>query len=151
MNTELDLPLQMPAPAVSADAVELLVKILAGAEAWLKAQEIEDAEGWMTANQIAGQMGDDVTERAVRKVASAAAPAVVSFPGSRGYKLWQLCSVEEINHCIESFESQGKDMFKRAILYRRAYHARFRGAPPAERAAGEACQPAARAEQSAAS
>lgn len=131
---ELLLPVKMPEPAVSPDEVEQLVTILAGAPAWLKAQqendpEAKDAKGWLTAKQIAGQMGEDATERWVRKVASAAAPAVVSYPGSPGYKLWQLCSVEEISHCIESFESQGKDMFKRSVLYRRAYHARFRGAP----------------------
>lgn len=140
MNTELGLTLQLPPPPASAADVEQLVTILAGAGVWLAAlraanPELKDAHGWLTAKQIAGQMGPEATERWVRKVASVAAPAVVSFPGSPGYKLWQLCSVEEINHCIESFESQGKDMFKRAILYRTAYHRRFRGAPGA-------CQPA---------
>ena len=54
---------------------------------------------------------------------------IVSFPGSPGYKLWANCSVEEINHAIEAFESQARDMIKRANLFRRAYHRRFRGAP----------------------
>lgn len=109
-----ELPLTLPAPEVSPEEVARLVGILSG------------AEGWMTAKEIAARLG--VSDRHVRLVASAACPAVVSFPGSRGYKLWQLCEVGEILHCIEAFESQGKDMIKRAVMYRQAYHRRFRGA-----------------------
>ena len=57
----------------------------------------------------------------------AAMPQIVSYPGSPGYRLFQHCTIEEINHCIKAFESQGRDMLKRAVVYRQAYHRRFRG------------------------
>jgi hypothetical protein len=120
MKTELGLTL--PAPAISEAEVAMLVKVLREEGAWLTAKEI--------ANRL-GMRETDASERHVRKIASAACPAVVSFPGSKGYKLWELCEVAEINHCIEAFESQGRDMIKRAVLYRQAYHRRFRGAPGA--------------------
>jgi hypothetical protein len=121
---EPELALALPPPAIGPEEVEQLVSILRSVI------ETDQNKGWMTAAEIAAQIGEEGSERRVRKVASAAAPAVVSFPGSRGYKLWQFCSVEEIHHCMESFESQGREMFKRALVYRRAYHKRFRGAQP---------------------
>jgi hypothetical protein len=117
-----ELALTLPTPEVSLDEIEQLVGVLR------QAPDAE-ADGWLTAVEIAAKMGKGVTDRKVRKIASAACPAVVSFPGSKGYKLWQRCTVAEVTHCIEAFESQGKDMMKRAVLYRRAYHRTFRGAP----------------------
>ena len=111
-----ELALTLPAPEVSPEEVSRLVAVL------------QAAQGWMTAKEIAARLGEGVSDRHVRLVASAACPAVVSFPGSKGYKLWQLCEVGEILHCIDAFESQGRDMIKRAVLYRQAYHRRFRGA-----------------------
>jgi hypothetical protein len=108
-----------PAPVASPDEVEQMLAVLRA------------AGDWMPAKAIAAQMGGGTGDRDVRAIASAACPAVVSFPGSKGYKLWELCTVEEIAHCIDAFESQGRDMIKRAVLYRQAYHRRFRGAPPA--------------------
>lgn len=130
MRSDLELPLKLPEPAVSVAEVEQLVAALGDLKNWQP--EHEKRNGWATAAEIATHLDPEAAAiengaRWVRKVASVAAPAVVSFPGSRGYKLWQLCSVDEINHCIEAFESQGKDMLKRAILYRQAYHRRFRG------------------------
>lgn len=117
MLTTAELPLALASPEVSTEEVELLIAVLR-------------AEGdWLTAKEIAARMGEGVSDRTVRLIASAACPAVVSFPGSKGYKLWQRCEVGEIHHCIEAFESQGRDMIKRAVLYRQAYHRRFRGAP----------------------
>lgn len=113
------------APEVSPADVERIVAILT------------DAADWMTAAAIAAKLGEGFTDRHVRKAASAACPVIVSFPGSRGYKLWKLCTVEEIDHCIYAFESQGKDMIRRSVVYRTAYHRHFRGAPGMTRA----CQP----------
>ena len=115
-------PLDLPEPEISVEQVAELLAVLA------KGPADPEAKGWMTAAEIAPQI-PDTTEREVRKIASAACPQVVSFPGSRGYKLWQDCSVEEIAHCIEAFKSQARDMLKRAVVYRQAYHRRFRGAP----------------------
>lgn len=112
MPDQIQLPLREPAPAVTPEQVELLVAALRA------------CDGQATAAVLGVMMS--VKDRKVREIASAAAPAVVSFPGSPGYKLWAHCSVDEINHAIEAFESQGKDMLKRANLYRQAYHKRFR-------------------------
>lgn len=123
MNAETaELGLKLPAPAVTPEQVEQLVAVL------------RKGAGWMTAEAIAlalPRKGTEekprlVPEREVRKIASAAAPAVVSFPGSPGYKLWAFCTVDEISHAINSFEAQASDMIKRANLYRQAYHRRFR-------------------------
>ncbi len=118
MNETAELAIALPEPEVSAEEIAQLAAVLG------------EAGDWLTAREIAARLGEGWSDRAVRAVASAACPEVVSFPGSRGYKLWRLCTVEEIGHCIEAFESQGKDMFKRAVRYRQAYHQRYRTAPP---------------------
>lgn len=111
MIDQLQLPVRTPAPSVTADDVERLLGALG--DRWVTASDLGLALGW--------------SDRKVRAVAAAAMPHVVSYPGSPGYRLFQHCTIEEINHCIEAFESQGSDMLKRAILYRQAYHRRFRG------------------------
>lgn len=113
MSEPLELGLKLPAPAVTPEQIEQLVAVL------------REGGAWMTASQIAAKI-EGATERSIRKIASAAAPAVVSYPGSPGYKLWANCSVAEISHAIEAFESQARDMIKRAHLFRQAYHRRFR-------------------------
>lgn len=119
------LALKLPAPEVSPEQVADLVRVLAKGPHWLP-EELRKKQGaWMTAAQIASQM-EDTTDREVRKIASAAAAGVVSYPGSPGYKLWAQCTVDEINHAIEAFEAQAREMIKRANHYRRAYHRRFR-------------------------
>lgn len=124
MEATAEFQLKLPSPEVSEAEVAQLVSVL------------EAAGGWLTAKEIAALMGEGTTDRTVRQIASAACPVVVSFPGSRGYKLWKNCQVGEICHCIEAFESQGRDMMKRAVMYRQAYHRRFRGAPEAAETAG---------------
>lgn len=128
MELPLDLGLKLPAPEVTPEQVEQLVAVLvigAKTEPKNERERKRIEAGWMTAEEIAAQI-PDATERSVRRIASAAAPAVVSFPGSPGYKIWAKCSVDEINHAIEAFESQARDMIKRAHLFRQAYHRRFR-------------------------
>jgi hypothetical protein len=143
-NPELDLSL--PAPAISPEDVEKLLqvlrspeKVIADAVATLSERDQQRLKrGWLTAREIAGQMFGQETEtaqRRVRAIASAARPAVVSFPGSLGYNLWERCTLEEINNGIESLESQGKDMIRQANVYRMAYHRRFRGRPVQEQTA----------------
>jgi hypothetical protein len=103
-----------PAPKVSIANVEALAAVLTG-------------KGWVDAAELARLLGDKWTDRKVRAVARASAPGIVSYPGSPGYKLWAECSVEEIDRAITAFESQAADMTVRAVLYRNAYHRRFRG------------------------
>lgn len=135
MSDTLELGLVLPEPEVSREQIEKLVAALMIGPPPAPQEKLDDerdrkrrAAGWMTADEIAALM--DTTERSVRRIASAAGADVVSYPGSPGYKIWGACTVEQINHCIESFESQGKDMIKRAVVYRQAYHRRYRTPPP---------------------
>lgn len=100
----------MSAPAVSLADVERLAGALAGGS-------------WMTAADLAAVIYGAPTEankRRVRAVASAAAPGVVSFPGSPGYKLLGACTADELHACVDSYASQSDDMRRRRDLYRRA-------------------------------
>lgn len=101
-------------PVVNLDDLQALTRVL------------QDRD-WTTANDLAQLLGGKWTDRKVRRVASAAGAAVIGYPGSPGYKLWEMCTIEEINHCINSFKSQARDMAQRAALYEMAYHSRFRG------------------------
>lgn len=117
IDGSMELGLKLAEPSVSPADVELLVSVL------------RDVGGWITAGDLAIHLGAGYSDRKVRAIAAAAVPQIVSYPGSPGYKLWQLCTVAEINHCIEAFQSQGSDMIKRSVLYRQAYHRRFRTGP----------------------
>ncbi len=103
-----------PAPVASIHDVEKVLAILS------------ENTAWQTAAEIAEQLGSGFNDRKVRKVASSAAPRIVSFPGSPGYRLFDHCSVEEISHCIDTFRSQARDMTARSMLYERAFHQRHR-------------------------
>ncbi len=116
--TELgfDLPTQTTGGrVVSAEDVERLVKMLS------------EAKGWLTAREIAERIGPPANERSIRAAANAACPQVISYPGSPGYRLMGACTIQEINHCIAAFQSQGTEMLKRANLITRAYHRRQAG------------------------
>lgn len=117
--TELGFTIEPPATGgrvVSAEDVERLVKVL------------KEAGVWLTAREIAARIGPPANERSIRAAANAACPAVISYPGSPGYRLMSACTVEEINHSIAAFQSQGTEMLKRANLIARAYHRRAFGA-----------------------
>ncbi len=115
METQLDLSVRTGAPAISPEDVAKLVCSL------------HELAGWATAADLAEYLGEGYNDRKVRAIAAAAMPQIVSYPGSPGYRLFQHCTIEELDRCIDAFESQGRDMLKRAVLYRQAYHRRFRG------------------------
>lgn len=130
MNDTALLPgIKLAAPQISIEEIERVVAVLAKGQLRPgKDNAPPTLDFWMTAEEIAAAIGASLSfERRVRKIASAAAPRIVSFPGSPGYKLWENCLNEEINHCIDSIQSQADDMAKRAQVYRRAYHSRYRG------------------------
>lgn len=110
----LELGLKLPVPVVKPELVNALLRVL------------RQEKRWMTAIELAGCIGG-TNDRLIRKAASAAAPSVVSWPGSPGYKAWEHCTVDEINHAMDAFGAQITDMIKRLNLYRSAYYRRFRG------------------------
>lgn len=91
------------------------------------------AEGaWMTAAQLAATLYGSPTEankRRVRAIASAAAPGVVSYPGSPGYKAFDACTVPELQACVDAYGSQTDEMRRRRDLYRRALFRRHPATP----------------------
>jgi hypothetical protein len=105
-----------PVPVVKPHEVEALVGVL------------REAKGWLTAAELAALIGKPTAsfERRIRAIANVAAPAVVSYPGSPGYRWWNACSIEEIDRCIAALDAQGREMMKRANVYRCAYYRRHR-------------------------
>lgn len=107
----------MSAPAVTARDVERLVSVL------------EVASGWLTAAALANALFGKETEQAKRKVraiANAAGDAIVSYPGSPGYRLWKHCTADELQVCLAAWNAQIDDMRLRRDLFRRRL---FRSCP----------------------
>jgi hypothetical protein len=113
-QTEIIFATPAAAPAASIDDVEWLVTLL-------------DGKGWKTAAQLEELSGGLKNDRKIRAIGRAAAPVIVSYPGSPGYKLWAECTVDEIHHCLNAWESQIRDNTVRRAIYERAYHTKFRG------------------------
>jgi len=111
-----------PAPVATAEEVEWLVVILKA-----HMHDVPKHKGWLTAAEIEKLSGGTKNERDIRKIARAAGHGIVSHPGSRGYKLWSECTVDEIAHAISAIQSQINDMTVRRAMYERAYHAQYRG------------------------
>lgn len=107
------------APAVTARDVERLVEVLAAAPDWLPAEAL--------ANALFGK-SSETTKRKVRAIANAAGAAVFSFPGSPGYRLWERCSLEELQHGLDAWDAQIRDMRLRSFHFRRRL---FRSRPAA--------------------
>jgi hypothetical protein len=132
MPTEqLDLQVKTPAPEVTPEMIEHVISVLRMAPD--RPLDNRRAPGWMTACEISNALGIPTTsfDRRVRAIASAAMPEIVSYPGSPGYKLFGRCTIEEIQHCISAFQSQGTDMLKRSVVYSAAYHRRHRNSSQA--------------------
>ena len=117
MDAELDI--KLPKPAIGPEDIGRVVDVLKGALGWMTAKEI--------AERLYGAASPSL-ERKIRAIASAAAPQIVSYPGSPGYRLWTAeLPMAEISHCIDALQAQGQDMIRRANVYRAAYHRRYRG------------------------
>jgi len=78
-------------------------------------------KGWLTARQIADATKWD--DRAIREMASAS-DAVISYPGSPGYKLLSDCTAEEYHHYREARRSQARDMLAKVIRTDRVFFRR---------------------------
>ncbi len=103
----------MAAPSITVADVQRLSEVLATAGAWMTAADLSVA--------IYGHETES-TKRRVRATASAAGAGIVSFPGSPGYKLWKLCTVDELHACVAAYTSQADEMRRRRDLYRIRLH-----------------------------
>lgn len=83
------------------------------------------ARGALTAAEIAAALGwpaGENSKRKVRAIARAARPGIVSFPNSDGYKLWEQCTVDEIERCIAAFDSAIRENTASKMLYLNRLH-----------------------------
>ncbi len=116
-TNQLQLPLRKaPAPKVGPGDVALLCRVLRG-QGWLTAQEIvnllntpEYAIGW--------------TDRYIRAVAETSDGAILSYPGSPGYKVFDEATEKECAHCDAAWASQIERMTARRTHYQRRHHKR---------------------------
>ena len=120
MNEQPEFDFDAPgeAPEVSEAEIAQLLTLLAGPceekmQRWFPGRVIQAALGW--------------DERKVRAASRAARPRVVSYPGSKGYKLWELCTVPEHDKCLKAFRAQRDDMDASLLIFTRAYHSHYLG------------------------
>lgn len=64
--------------------------------------------GWVTSSDLGASTENE--KRAVRAIAAATNGAVVSYPGSPGYKLLDECTLEELRHGDRAMRSQLREM-----------------------------------------
>ena len=114
----------MGEPVIEAADVERLIEALSAATDWMLAADLAFFNDTATT---------ETNKRRVRAAAAAAGDGVVSYPGSRGYKLWRRCTVDELHACLASWQAQTDDMRRRRDLYRmrlfREHPATFREDP----------------------
>lgn len=77
--------------------------------------------GWLKASAIM-QLRPDWTERSIRLFASASVGRVMSFPGSRGYRLTIEASAEERDEAVAKLRHQASEMGQRASAIARVHH-----------------------------
>jgi hypothetical protein len=78
---------------------------------------------WVPARDITALSSGRLDDRAIRALAEASAPYIIS--GQKGYKHSDHATPEEIRHFINSMESQGSKMVRRAEAVRRYAHGRI--------------------------
>ena len=91
--------------------------------------------GWLTAEQVALKPsflahyeGRDqaYVERRIRAIANRTDGAVISYPGSPGYRLTLEATIEEIQAATAALRHQAGEMSKRALQIDRVYHGKKR-------------------------
>ncbi len=120
MDSQLALPLResIDPPRISAEDVEWLCLLLS---------EAADP-GWMSSGELARLAAENGlpgwNERRIRAIAEAADGAVLSWPGSPGYKLFDTATEAEAARCDAAWGSQIERMTARRTAYRRRHHGR---------------------------
>lgn len=94
MTAQLDLDL-FSTPEVSNDDVRNFINLLRG-------------QGWVTAAQLGADT--EAKKRRLRVLKSLSRGAIVSYPGSPGYKLLDECTLTELRHGDRAMRSQLREM-----------------------------------------
>jgi hypothetical protein len=93
---------------ISPDEVQWLIDRLRG-------------HGWVTAQQLGADT--EIRKRKIRAIAESAGGAIVSYPGSPGYKLLDACTLKELQHGDRAMRSQLRRMAaKWKPIWRRMHH-----------------------------
>lgn len=120
MSSQLQL-LAEEAPSIDPSEIARVCLLLEGA-------------GWLTAEDIAAhffflQSDQPVTEshkRRIRAIANASEGRILSYPGSKGYKLTREATVIEIQTATAKLRHQAGEMHQRALEIDRVYHGKKR-------------------------
>ncbi len=112
-HTQLEMRLRADPKAIKLAAdVQRLITILRG-------------RGWCTAKQLVQiAAGMNLTERRLRQIAAASDAAIVSWPGSPGYTLFDETTEADIDHAIKAHGSQVEEMQTRLTAILRRHHSR---------------------------
>jgi hypothetical protein len=130
MSDQLQL-LPEKAPEVSAEEIARAFEILQGRD-WMTAEEIALAMFHPTLAQSIAKSGglrysaSESDKRKVRAIANASDGRILSYPGSKGYKLTREATVEEIQNATAKLRHQAGEMHQRALEIDRVYHAKKR-------------------------
>lgn len=88
--------------------------------AWFCTQ-LRDADGWRTSTDLGAKTEKE--KRWLRQVAEKSDGAIVSYPGSPGYKLFDKCLPEDFRHGRNATISQTKKMAAKWNRVERRMHA----------------------------
>lgn len=80
-------------------------------------ESLLDEHGPLTARKIV-ELRPAWDDRHVRELAGRSR-AILSFPGSPGYRLIRACTAEDLGHAADALISQAKVQIRRGIEYRR--------------------------------
>jgi len=109
MTAQLDLDFTAEEAAVDRGRLDELLSVLLAAGGWLTRRDLE-ARGF--------------ADRELRELAEADADATIfSYPGSPGYKHFDLVTDAEFDHC-GALRSQARRMIVRHLRYQRRWHRR---------------------------
>lgn len=118
IDLDFDRPVALPPPAAP-DEVSSLAEYLSG-------------KGWMLARDIIHDNppglnlppNPEAAKRKLRTLAEAGTRAILSFPGSKGYRALREASVEEIEHGVRAHRSQARVHIRRAVALQNFRHGR---------------------------
>lgn len=118
MTSQLQL-LPDKAPEIQPSEIATLTDLLEGRD-WLTAEQI--ATQLLNAGLIGTTNSLENLKRRIRAIANASEGRILSYPGSKGYKLTKQATLEEIATAKNKLMHQAGEMQARALQIDRVYH-----------------------------
>lgn len=104
MTAQVELPLFRPVQTLEPELKRLLSILRDGR--------------WHTAKELKVH---SFTDRALRELVEHSAGQILSFPGSPGYKLFELATIDEVDQS-KALLNQGRAMIRRFLRYKKRFH-----------------------------